>query len=214
MTVGTKSVLFGAHQFAIHPWFVAWAWWKLFGFPLDPRLWVMFFVHDLGYWGKPNMDGPEGEYHPFFGANFMSSLFDLREIWNTRVTTGVLPDPLYGKWGMESLLHSRFLAKRLGKDPSRLCYADKLAIILTPSWLYIPMARATGELAEYMEMSAKKESRTEHPEGRKYAHMNVHANDPYVWHQNVKNYLVKWLDANEYGAPDTWTPSQMNGRNG
>ena len=68
MTVGTKSVLFGAHQFLIHPWFVAWGWWTLYGFPLDPRLWVAFFVHDLGYIGKPNMDGPEGETHPLLGA--------------------------------------------------------------------------------------------------------------------------------------------------
>jgi hypothetical protein len=30
MKVGTKSVLFGAHQFATHPWFVAAAWWKLY----------------------------------------------------------------------------------------------------------------------------------------------------------------------------------------
>jgi hypothetical protein len=31
MTVGTRSVLYGAHQFAIHPWFVAAAWWRLYG---------------------------------------------------------------------------------------------------------------------------------------------------------------------------------------
>ena len=61
MNVGTRSLLFGVHQFAIHPWFVAAAWWRLYGFPFDPRLWVAFFVHDLGYWGKPNMDGAEGD---------------------------------------------------------------------------------------------------------------------------------------------------------
>ena len=76
MRVGTKSVLYGAHAFYLHPWFVAWAWWKLFGFPWDPRLWVAFFVHDLGYWGCPDMDGDQGEAHPFFGARVMSYLFD------------------------------------------------------------------------------------------------------------------------------------------
>jgi hypothetical protein len=38
----------------------------------QPALWIAFFVHDLGYLGKPNMDGPEGRgekyrrrrYHP------------------------------------------------------------------------------------------------------------------------------------------------------
>ena len=37
MKIGTRSVLFGAHQFATHPWFVAAAWWRLYGFPWDPR---------------------------------------------------------------------------------------------------------------------------------------------------------------------------------
>jgi hypothetical protein len=55
MKVGTKSVLFGAHCFLIHPFFVAAAWIKLYGFPWDPRLWIAFFVHDLGYFGKPNI---------------------------------------------------------------------------------------------------------------------------------------------------------------
>src|SRR5579863_3099451 len=76
MKIGTKSVLFGAHCFFLHPWFVAAAWWKLYGFPWDPRLWVAFFVHDIGYLGKPNMDGPEGESHPEVGARIMQRLFD------------------------------------------------------------------------------------------------------------------------------------------
>lgn len=29
MRVGTKSILFGAHQFLLHPLFVAWAWTRL-----------------------------------------------------------------------------------------------------------------------------------------------------------------------------------------
>ena len=37
MRVGTKSVLFGVHAVWIHPFFVAWAWWRLFGFPWDFR---------------------------------------------------------------------------------------------------------------------------------------------------------------------------------
>lgn len=61
MKIGTRSVLYGAHCFLLHPWFVAAAWWQLYGIPWDPRLWVAFFVHDIGYVGKPNMDGVEGE---------------------------------------------------------------------------------------------------------------------------------------------------------
>ena len=52
MTVGTKSVIFGVHAVLVHPFFVAWAWSRLYGFPWDPRLWLAFLVHDVGYLGK------------------------------------------------------------------------------------------------------------------------------------------------------------------
>ena len=55
MRVGTKSVMFGVHSIFVHPFFVAWAWARLYGFPWDPRLWLAFLVHDVGYVGKPNM---------------------------------------------------------------------------------------------------------------------------------------------------------------
>ncbi len=45
MKVGTKSVIGGAHCFLLHPFFVAWGWNRLFGFPMDPRLWFAFALH-------------------------------------------------------------------------------------------------------------------------------------------------------------------------
>lgn len=33
MKVGTKSLLFGAHNIFIHPFLVFIAWWRLYGFP-------------------------------------------------------------------------------------------------------------------------------------------------------------------------------------
>ena len=115
----------------LHPWFVALAWWKLHGFPWDARLWFAFWLHDAGYIGKPNLDGPEGETHVELGARIMGLLF--------------------GKsWGAFTASHSRYWAKRNGCQVSRLCLADKLAFVLTPAWLYLPMAQATGELYEYM----------------------------------------------------------------
>lgn len=119
----------------IHPWFVAASWWQLYGFPLDPRLWVAFFVHDIGYWGKPNMDGPEGETHVEAGAKFMGWLFGESWYWFT-------------------LLHSRFYAKKHGRPFSRLCVADKLAIAVTWRWLYLLQANLSGEIREYMEGKA------------------------------------------------------------
>ena len=132
MTPGTKSVLFGAHQFLLHPLFVALAWWKLFGPPLDLRLWFAFFIHDLGYLGKRNLDGPEGETHPEPGAKIMEKLFGK-------------------KWGELCRYHSRSLARKAGVPPSLLSYADKYATALYPRWLYLTQVKATGEVREYLQ---------------------------------------------------------------
>ena len=71
MKIGTKSLLFGAHNIIIHPVLVFIAWWRLYGFPFDPRLWIAFLVHDWGYFGKSDMDGSEGETHVELGARIM-----------------------------------------------------------------------------------------------------------------------------------------------
>src|ERR1039458_7105012 len=75
MRVGTKSLLFGVHAVWIHPFFVAWAWWRLFGFPWDFRIWAACFLHDAGYIGKRDMDGFEGEQHVVLGGRIMGWIF-------------------------------------------------------------------------------------------------------------------------------------------
>lgn len=182
MKVGTKSVLFGAHAFWLHPWFVAYAWWKLYGFPWDPRLWVAFFVHDLGYWGKPNMDGAEGETHVFLGAKIMHWLFD--EYCGTR------PFPVEKRWYQFSFYHSRYMAKRYEADPSQLCFADKMSWIYTPNWLYLPMTMLTGEIYEYMD---------------KHKQEVTFYNDPRKWIIGAKAYTQSWVEQHILGAKDTWT---------
>jgi hypothetical protein len=206
MTVGTKSVLYGAHCFFLHPWFVAAAWWKLYGFPWDPRPWVAFFVHDLGYFGKPNMDGPEGERHVEWGARVMTRLFDrLRN--DGRPINGepqdlsqwlVLESGLWlGPWGRFSLFHSRFYVKKFpGARPSRLCVADKLSICITPRWLYLPMVNWTGEIREYMKLAG----------AGKYETMNIPTSSQIEWFDSVTDYLRRWVDAHRDGGEDTWTP--------
>src|SRR5579884_703329 len=131
MSIGTKSVLFGAHCWFLHPFFLAKAWRALYGPPRGFRLGTSFFVHDLGYVGKDNLDGPEGEEHVQLGARIM------------RWIGG-------HDWEEFTACHSRFWAKKHGLAFSRLCVADKLAFVLTPIWLYRPMVRWTGELREYM----------------------------------------------------------------
>ena len=224
MRVGTKSVLFGAHQFLIHPFILAIAWWRLYGFPWDIRLWVAFFVHDLGYIGKPNMDGPEGESHPELGANIMHFLFDWSwETWKFRTddpeeaeqaySQGYHPvsDDFDGKyyfrgimrrrtryWKKFCLYHSRFYAKKAGAQPSDLCLADKLAIVVMPTWLWVMLCRMSGELAEYLHV---------HHRGDKYNTSNCYDEDPYRFYENIKAYLRKWIEAQQKGEPEpVWPP--------
>lgn len=160
--IGTKSVLVGVHQFLIHPLLLAIGWYIAYGFSrveigsrpyhsvetddeitiyakavyahlLHPALWVAFFVHDLGYMGKPNMDGREGEAHPELGARIMQRLFG---------------DP----WGDFCLLHSRYYAKKKGRPVSPLCFADKWVIVIEPAWLYIPRAWFSGDTSTEYEL--------------------------------------------------------------
>lgn len=147
--VGTRSILVGAHAFWFHPFVVAAAWHKTYGFPLDPRLWVAFFVHDLGYIGKTNMDGPEGEKHPELGARIMHRLFD---DW-----VKIDSHKLHREWDWHdfSLYHSRTYAKLHGAEVSKLCYADKLAFTVQSKWLYLALVKITGEYEEYLDNARK-----------------------------------------------------------
>lgn len=223
MKMGTKSVLFGAHQFMIHPWFVAAAWAKLYGWRqlTDPRLWLAFFLHDLGYWGMPNMDGPEGEWHPAWGAGIMGWLFDelpwfrvehlrhlfggtglaggvIRAIWGTGAPSILYP---YGEgkpstWYNFCFYHSRYLAKKYNSPPSRLCYADKFAFCITWSWLYRLLVSMTGEWREY---------------ATAHAH-EVHANAGNFmdWYLPSKAYVLAWVSKHIDGSADTWTKAKSN----
>jgi hypothetical protein len=130
LPVGTKSLLFGVHCWFIHPFAVAYAWWRLYGFPRDPRLWVAFLVHDWGYWGCRNMDGFDGKLHPQTGGAIMRRLFG-------------------DEWGDLCEYHSRHYARMMRREPSKLCAPDKLASTVLPAWLYLTLATLSGEIAEY-----------------------------------------------------------------
>ncbi len=226
MRVGTNSVLYGAHAFWLHPWFVAFGWWKLYGFPWQPWLWVAFFVHDIGYFDKPNMDGAEGETHPWTGARilwwlqgawlFRQQMFrpvcfpTARAIawWHVRrqwAGAQLLVSRQDLIWGNEAFYHSRFLAKKYGVTPSRLCMADKLAFCFTPWWLYLPMVITTGEIVEYMALAEQRHAKGE----PRYAH--VHAGQVFGtsrrrWHAQVAKYMRRYVEEHKDGRVDTWTP--------
>lgn len=227
MKVGTKSVLFGAHCFFIHPWFVGWAWWRLFGFPWDPRLWVAFFVHDLGYWGMPNMDGEEGERHPHFGAGIMGRLFDKPYLkFFSRGPAYHLPwrdwpQQFEGEtqsWYCFTFYHSRFLCKEYGHRPTKLCIADKLSVALEPWWFYLPRAIASGEIKEYMKRAGKRRPSSEQPskyDGEptsKYESMKLETSSRRAWFDAMTSYLRRWVEEHKDGRDDNWTPNVREAR--
>lgn len=188
LSIGTKSVLIGAHCFFIHPWFVAMGWWQLYGFPCDPRLWFAFFVHDIGYWGKPNMDGPEGESHPEVGARIMGCLFDGK----------FRSSPWYDM----CLHHSRYYCKKSGAKPSKLCFADKLVPCFEPAWLYLPRVTLTREIEEFLDNAQKDES----------IHWRAVGRDKKLWYSQLQRYMREWVAEHKDGAEDTWTNADRNKR--
>jgi hypothetical protein len=184
MKVGTKSILFGGHCFLLHGFFVAWAWKRLYGWPMRFRLWVAFFVHDLGYWGKTAMDDEEGQKHPELGGRIMGRLFG-RE------------------WELFTLCHSRHYADLNGLPVSRLCVADKLAVTLTPAWLYLLLVRASGEIEEYLQ---NWENAIAQNNSRVKLHHRAHSDLPreIAWQRGLFSYFRAWVKQHHEGGEDTW----------
>lgn len=129
MTVGSKSLLFGVHQFIWHPITVLLAWRYLYKSWPNWKELICIFIHDWGYWGCDTIDGTVGEQHPYFAARLVSRL-----------------GPEYAEM---VLLHSRHLAAKLEREPSKLCWADKYSIHYDPWWFYLFRAKLSGELKEY-----------------------------------------------------------------
>ncbi len=136
MNVGTKSLLFGAHQFLLHPLMVLLSW--LVYYKQMPKFYQLCAIvtHDWGYWGSPNMDGEEGREHPEKAAN----------IWR-----------LSGKFGVkvigEILGHSASYASKYRLPVSKLYKADKLSPIFISCYFYVFLGSLSGEILEYMEVS-------------------------------------------------------------
>lgn len=142
MKVGTKSLLFGIHQFLWHPFVVFRAWCFLYGRPSFKEF-VCIFIHDWGYWGKSELDGPEGVEHPLYGANLALKLFG---------------DPYWEFCAGHSRSYIKLVNRRFGYDRyavSKLCWADKLSFCFEPAWFYIFRAKLSGEMKLVYEESIK-----------------------------------------------------------
>lgn len=150
MKTGTKSLLFGVHQFIWHPLAVYLSWVLLYRKLPTWREAICIFIHDWGYWGKENMDDENGERHPEFAAAVADALLDR----NAGAKTG--PQAIGNRRHHDlCLFHSRHYARNAGRNPSELCWADKLSIIFEPWWFYLPRAWASGELYEYRRIAAE-----------------------------------------------------------
>src|SRR5512146_655123 len=129
------------------------------------------------------MDNIEGERHVLLGGHIMG--------WFCGA-----------KWRDFTLCHSRHWAKRLDKPYSKLCVADKLAFAMTPAWLYLPMARASGELAEYMRVASARQS------GGQFSNFELSllkCRNPEVWLEGLKSYTRRWIEKHRDGCADHWT---------
>lgn len=111
----------------------------LYGPVRDPRLYLTFWLHDLGVLFAADV---EGERHGELGARIVTLVCDppatrqpVRTPWGTLSL---------GAWGRFTLLHSRAYARHLGVSPSRLCAADQLAIAFER--LYVTRVLASGEI--------------------------------------------------------------------
>jgi hypothetical protein len=187
MRAGTKSLLFGEHQFLIHPLYVALAWRSMFGFPRDLRLWLCFLVHDWGYWGKEDMDGESGRKHPWPGAVLAHRLLDRG------------PGISYA-WMDFCLYHSRYIAEKgmiFERPVSRLALADKMSFVMMPWWVYLPLAWLSGSLREYMD------------NGRGMGEPTVGYRE---WHRALCSKTLEWVvctlqrpAASDYGEGRYWS---------
>jgi len=135
MKIGTKSILFGVHQFLWHPITVLIAWVYLYRKFPNWKECICIIIHDWGYWGVDNIDGEEGEKHPEWAANIVKILFGI----------------YYYKL---CLYHSRHYAKNEKEEPSILCWADKFSIVFDPYFFYIIRATISGEIVELRKTTA------------------------------------------------------------
>lgn len=149
ISVGTKSLLVGAHQFLFHPVSVALAWRELYGVWPTWKEAICIFIHDGGYWGCPNIDGPEGEEHPHWAAEWAVVHLD-------GLPKGCRPSPQFSVYPHFNLclFHSRSTARKYGQEPSKLCWADKLALKYDPWWTYLPRVILSGEIHEFRKRAA------------------------------------------------------------
>lgn len=162
-SVGTRSVLFGVHQFLWHPLTVGLAWRRLYQTWPTRWEWLAIFMHDLGYWGCEDMDGPQGKEHP--KHSYLALVKFCRWTgWDNRRRAFDSGELILG--------HSRSFCVEHELAVSRLCDPDKLSVLYDPAWFYWLRACLSGEIFEYR-------TREEERRGEKFSSV-------WVWLQSYR----------------------------
>ena len=116
MTEGTKSLLFGCHQFVMHPLFIVLAWRKLYHRWPKPWQLVCIFLHDIGHLGKDYLTHYEQKkMHWQLGAKIANKLFGFK--------------------GMALISgHTNQSSRGNSNYHSQLFFADKYSRLISPRW--------------------------------------------------------------------------------
>ncbi len=112
MTEGTRSYLYGCHQFFMHPLMVTLAWKRLYG--RMPRPWQLgcILLHDIGH----------------IGRDYLTYYSEKRKHW---ILGARIAKKLFGEKGY-ALVASH--TGQSGFPRSELYYSDKYSWILSPIW--------------------------------------------------------------------------------
>lgn len=129
ISVGTKSLLIGAH-WPLHLVQVALAWRWIYGAWPTWKEGIAIALHDIGYIGCKELDGPDGTRHPELGAVIAENL-------------------LGAEYGALVRGHSKGYADLVGVPLSKMYGADKAAHAFVWSRSYVLRTAITGELKQY-----------------------------------------------------------------
>jgi len=74
--------------------------------------------------------------------------------------------------------------------------------------LYLPLARASGELTEYMRRARERQAGNDHFTSEEAAQLG--SADAKVWLQGLKSYTLRWVMEHRGGCEDTWTTADVH----
>jgi len=128
VNTGLRSYIAGMHHPIFHSAAVTIGWIKLYSQLPSIKEFLCIIFHDIGYIAQKYVDGPD-DRHPELGAR-MCSIFGTQ-------------------YYILCATHSRDYSRKLKLHVSKLCYADKYALLVYPNWFHWLLIHFGGEVYEY-----------------------------------------------------------------